>query len=562
MKHLRQLALTLPLAVAAAILPVAAQTLDIPAAQQRPPATLDGKYPYRPDCNQLIPQISKTNPNFTAWGPVRNGQHEIWYGLPTQMAIAQALNQLDAIGLCVLGGELVPWESMDGVASEGMAIADDRTPKEQAVERLKSAPDNADGSSSFGSFIFFGLLAVGALALYERFEDRPWMRRITGESSPALVFSGSPSPMARRPQPVPEDRILDRQLPGNIPDRISHDELLAAQPKAAPPQRTALEVLQASPFTSRSLYGGQRVGKTNLVVMVLRSLAERGVKIFTINLYSVGSEDDEYTKGFKSVRGDLLTMTDENEAIALVENALALAEEFIQYPGEAILLCDEWAGMTGSYGRYVDILTPLIKDLADKISGFSSSGMKRRKALWTIAPEIVAETMEKVGRSVKKLSLCLVAIAPGHVEYWEGEELTFNQELYSQVAKNYPGVLSAPPEDSEHSRIAFINGEWLPLGTKALVSANVRGDAPEAVKATHLDPERPAAAKSLSTDLQTFREWLDKKVGEVIDYNSFNNANCFRKISRSKESYIQLCDKAIMKGWLSQRSEETFFVFE
>ena len=560
MKYLQQLALTLPLVFAAA-LSATAQTLDIPEAQQRPPATLDGQYPYRPSCHQLIPQLSETNPDFVAWGPVRNGQHEIWYGLPTKMAIDKALSQLDAVGLCVIGGELVPWEAIDGISPKGLAIAEGRTPKDRAVERLKSAPENADGSSSFGAFVFFGLLAVGALALYERFEERPWMRRLTGERSSEPAFAGSPSFAARRPPSAPEDRAVEQLLVSSIPDRVSQEELTASRPEASQ-QRTALEVLQASPFISRAIYGGQRTGKTNLVVSVLRPLAEQGVKVFVINLYSVGDEDDEYTKGFKSVRGDLLTIMDEEEAIALVEEAIALAEEFIQYSGEAILLCDEWAGITGSYGRYVEILAPLIEDLADKISGFSSSGIKRRKALWTIAPEIVAETMEKVGKSVKKLSMCLVGIAPGHIEYWKDEELTFNWELYQQVAINYRGMLVPPPEDSEHARIAFVNGQWLPLGTQALVSAAVQSTTAGTAGGALPEVERSPAAKPLSAELQIFRGWLDKKAGEVIDYSSFNNANCFRKISRSKESYLQLCDKAIMKGWLSQRSEYTFFVFE
>ena len=535
-----------------------AQTLDLPVAQQRPPATLENRYPYRPSCHQLIPQLSRKNPNFTAWGPVRNGQHEIWYGLPTGMSIDKALSQLDALGLCVLGGELVPWQSVNGAASP---IDESRTPKERAVERLKAAPENADGSSSFGAFVCFGLLAIGALALYERFEEQPWMRRLTGAHP--IGLAPSQTLPDRRPLAL-ENRSLSNvpstALPtaNQIPGRVSRDELIASRSDNLPSQRTALEVLQASPFVSRALYGGQRTGKTNLVVSVLRPLAERGVKIFTLNLYSVGSEDDEYTKGFSSVRGDLLTLTDEDEAIALIEQAIELAEAFIQHPGPAILLCDEWAGITGSYGRYVKVLAPLIKDLADKISGFASSGMKRRKAIWTVAPEIVAGTMEDVGKSVKKLSVCLVGIAPGHVEYWEGEELTFSWELYQQVAKNYPTVLCPPPENSEHARIAFVNGEWLPLGTKALVGAAMTA------KGTGADsePSGPPAPAPLSLALQTFRDWLDKKVGTVIDYNSFNNANCFRKMSRSKESYLQLCDKAIMKGWLSQRSEETFFVFE
>ena len=91
--------------------------------------------------------------------------------------------------------------------------------------------------------------------------------------------------------------------------------------------------------------------------------------------------------------------------------------------------------------------------------------------------------------------------------------------------------------------------------------SSVQDSAPAVDSLSDTNPP-PAAAKSLSLELQAFRDWLDKKVGEVIDYSSFNNANCFRKISRSKESYLQLCDKSIMKGWLSQRTEDTFFVLE
>ena len=200
MKHLQQLALTLPLAVAAAAAPVSAQTIDIPAAQQRPPATLESQYPYRPSCHQLIPQLSQTNANFTAWEPVRNGQHEIWYGLPTGMAIDKALIQLDAIGLCVLGGELVPWAMIDAPTTSGAAAGDSRSPKERAVERLKSAPDSAGSSDSFGVFVFFGLLAVGALALYERLRTSPGCaayRRPLAYGAGVLVWV-SPSAASRQ----------------------------------------------------------------------------------------------------------------------------------------------------------------------------------------------------------------------------------------------------------------------------------------------------------------------------------------------------------------------------
>ena len=126
----------------------------------------------------------------------------------------------------------------------------------------------------------------------------------------------------------------------------------------------------------------------------------------------------------------------------------------------SILVVDEWTNATASHANYVDLLAPLIKTLASKITAFSSTGMKRKKALWTIAPEMVAGTMEDFGKAVKKLSLCLVAIAPGHIVTWQGQELTFSWELYSQCTKNYAG-LSPPPEDAEESRLAYLNGQWM-----------------------------------------------------------------------------------------------------
>ena len=554
MKHLQQLALTLTLAVAAAAVPVSAQTIDIPAAQQRPPATLESQYPYRPSCHQLIPQLSQTNANFTAWGPVRNGQHESWYGLPTGMAIDKALIQLDAIGLCVLGGELVPWETIDAPTTSGAAAEDSRSPKERAVERLKSAPDSADSGDSFGAFVFFGLLAVGALALYERFEDQPWLRRLTGDHSPtALAFSSGSAqalPAARARPPSP---IADSDIPSRVsPEALSETHLNSGR------QRTALEVLLASPFTSRAIYGFQRTGKTNLIASVTRQLAAQGVQVFALNLSSYGEEDVQYWDGVRSVRADFIRIKDPDAAAAVITEAITLIDEFMECPDASIFVCDEWGYMSASHGGFVELLQPLIKSLADKITGLSSSGMKRRKALWTASPEIVAGEMEDFGKAVKKLSVCLVGIAPGHTDSWEGQELSFSWELYQQVSRNYPGVLTPPPEDSAHSRIAFINGEWLPLGTRALVQATVQ----ESASAADSLSEPPQTVPPLPLELQTFRDWLDKKVGEVIDYNSFNNANCFRRISRSKESYLQLCDKSIMKGWLSQRTEDTFFVLE
>lgn len=549
MKYLLQLLICSITTAAVAVAGLPANAQSIPKEQRHPPATMEGQYPYRPSCLQLIPQLSVTNPTFTAWGPYIGGKHQVWYGLPTGMDIGKAISELDALGLCVKGGEVVPWQVIGGIVStiEGRDYA---SPLEANVERLKSAPDARNSSDTgAGVVIFIALAAAGGIWLMERFENKPWMQRLMGETVIAPASAVASSTQIKREAP--------RALPtaDELPDRISQEALRAGQQ-----QQTALSVLVGSPFVSRAFYGFQRTGKTNLVATAMQQLAQQGIHIYSLNLNSFGTEDDIYWRGFHSVRGDLTTISDSDEAQQLIKKAIALVNEFMADPSPSILVVDEWAPMTASHSEHIALLEPLIKSLANKITGFSSSGMKRKKAIYTIASEIVAGTMEEFGKAVKKLSVCLVGIAPGHTVQWEGQSLTFSWELYSQVNKNYPGVLSQPPEDAAASRIAFIDNEWRDVGTTALVKAGVATVAQPSD--SHSTTTLPTPAP-LSTELQLFRQWLDKKIGETINLQMFKNARVFReKVERSERQYLILCDQAVMKGWLSQFTQHSFYVLE
>ncbi|MEO0373240.1 MAG: hypothetical protein AAF329_01175 [Cyanobacteria bacterium P01_A01_bin.17] len=545
-----------------------AQTLTIPTAQQKPPATLEDRYPYRPACVQLIPQVSKTNPDFIAWGPVIGGKQQIWYGLPALMSLQKAQEQLAALGLCVAGGEVVPFTPVDfdtaSTATTDQLLTDDpRSPLERNLENLRNAPNDPNNDES-GNVFFVLLLAAGMYVLYDRYTERRDTAHQTrdrdrepdrrhGDRHP---FSfDSPYSLSTR-----HENDAAATTDGVIPDRVSPEDLVAIQLGQQPEpvkKRTALDVLCASPFVSRAIYGAQRSGKSNFVASAAKALkTARGVEFFVINLSSYGSEDTAYWSEATAVLGDLVAISEPEEATALINRAVALVDDFMNHPTPAILVCDEWTFMGAKHGTHGELLAPLLKDLANKIAGFASSGMKRRKGLWAISPTIVAGELEDFAKSVKKLSPCLVAIAPGHAEQWDGDELAFSRELYNQVATNYPGALAEPPDTSASSRIACINGEWLALGTKALVAAAI-ADSSEVVETMPVVFPKPLP---LSPALELFRDWLGKKVGEVIDHNAFKNANCFRQISRSKESYLMLCDKAMIKGWLSQQGEETFFV--
>ena len=542
------LSLTLPLALllAAATVPALAQTVNIPQNQQRSPAGLE-TFPYRPACEQLT-AAPGGSAEWLAWGPMVNGEHQTWHGLKAATATNEIYQHLAAAGLCVEGGVVVPLSIADGSIAAAPAEATKRSPMEENIERLRNAPKNReDGDGSGGATAFFLLFGATYLG-YTRYVDQQEKKRLNEEDNAQPVHP---------PRPRAEGFSST-----NIPDRVSPEDLVSVQlghqphPAAPAKKRTALEVLCASPFVSRAFYGFQRSGKTNLVANAANRLKKtRGIETFVLNLSSFGTEDAAYWKDFCGVFGDLLAANPE-AAEALIKKAIALVDEFMAHPTPAILVCDEWTFMGAKHGEHSDLLTPLVKGLASKITGFASSGMKRRKALWAISPTIVAGELEDFAKSIKKLSPCVVAIAPGHAETWEGDELTFSRELFNQVSTNYPGALTEPPATSEVSRIACINGEWLALGTQVLVTA--------AASPNHSNEGVDTFPKplELSPELELFQAWLSKKVGEVIDYAAFKNANCFREISRSKEGYLMLCDKAVIKGWLSQRGEETFFVLD
>lgn len=541
-----------------ALLPAAnaqAELLSLPAAQQKPPATLEDRYPYRPACRQLIPQLSQQNPAYIAWGPVIAGSHQNWYGLPAGQDITDALQALETLGFCVQEGDIVPWQAIEPVSDPLLSVASEtpRTPMERNIDALQNAPDALNQpDSGFVGFLMIVFLTFGLFHVYERFEDTTLVRRLQGKE---------PQRQGLSPKRAFASAGVAREA---IPDRASTDDLLTAQQRATDPTDTALSILLASPFVSRAIFGFQRSGKTNLVATATRRLqTERDVTVFVMNLSSYGDEDQQYWQDVRCVQGDLVTIVDEQTATTLIQQATTLVEDFINCSQPSLLICDEWTFMAAKHGKFSGLLTPLIEELANKITGLASSGMKRRKAIWTISSSMVAGELEEFGKAVKKLSPCLVAIAPGHTAEWGEETITFSTELYAQVSKNYPGALVEPPPTAIHERIACINGQWLPLGTRALVTAGVPGAAETmAEPSPDMSPTQLPKPLPLSTELQLFRTWLAKKAAEVITYDSFKNASCFKAIGRSKETYLMLCDKAVMKGWLSQQGDDTFFVLD
>ena len=124
--------------------------------------------------------------------------------------------------------------------------------------------------------------------------------------------------------------------------------------------------------------------------------------------------------------------------------------------------------------------------LAGRISALTSTGMKRHKAIWSLCPELVAGALKDSAKSIKSLQLVLFAIAPGRECKWKDQIITFNSELYSQVASNFS--LTMPTDEqiqlcNNHNidRICFIDNEWTPVGTLPVLEPQTIPNSPNAL---------------------------------------------------------------------------------
>lgn len=547
--RLQNLALSLSLLLASATGAIAQTTaLPIPAGQQRSPAGIDA-FPYRPACTQLTAAPGGA-PGWYAWGPVVDGEHQSWKGLKGDIAPETIYKMLSSIGLCVDGGAMVPLTLEQAQA----ASSEELTPMQRNLEELRSSAESGDEPASdegFGAFVLLMLAMFGGVQVWERLEDKPWARKLTGKN------------------PNTFDHVPPSLDGPTVPDRVSPDDL-EDLPNAPKGHRSALDCIIHTPFVSRAIFGFQRTGKTNMAVMAIKQLHERyGVHAYVINLnaFTGNGEQTVYWQGehITAVLGDLEEIESADEASALIAKAKNLVNQFTKHHGPAVLLVDEWSGMTASHATYADELQPLIRKIAGRVTSLASTGVQREKAVWTIAPEMVAETMDSFGKAIKKLSVCLVAIAPGHTAKWKTTELTFSSELLGQVRKNFPAVID-PPTDSEHSRIAYIDGQWRELGTHALVTVTAAGAEVGSGQNGPVDaapgglPRFTTTTDGVTGDLKLFLEWLESKAGELVDYAKFNNANKLKAISRSRTTYDSLCDKAVMKGWLLVEGDEAYRV--
>jgi hypothetical protein len=234
-------------------------------------------------------------------------------------------------------------------------------------------------------------------------------------------------------------------------------------------KKTAIDRIKASPYTSRLFLGSQRTGKSYLAAA---AAAEIGVDVYHINLASnLGSDDTEDARYWAGVKASVcckLKRMDEDDAAQKIAEAIEVFYQFEDSRRPSILIVDEWAEIGSQFHRYSYLLDELLKLLANECASLASTGTKQKKAIWAIAPMMVAGDLVQPAKAIKSLKLCYVTIPPGRVIQWtnsDGEDnaVTFDDALFEQVKNNFKGV-SDPGKKWTDDRIVWVGGSWLPVG--------------------------------------------------------------------------------------------------
>ena len=342
-----------------------------------------------------------------------------------------------------------------------------------------------------------------------------------------------PLQMAPYPQELDSGPTVATSSPIGTATKFGAVEVPASPAAEASAQNEtmALSALLRSPFLSRALFGAQRTGKSYLAAVASAEMTKTGVNIFHMNLMSYGSEDAEYWQhAKKSIRCDLPALS-VSDGKPFIKQAIALVAEFVQTPN-SLLIVDEWAYIASTANPHRESLVGLLNDISSQITSLSSAGIKRQRGLWAISPEFVAGSLVPQGKAVKKLQLVYVTIHPDRLVDWNGNAIGFSDELFQQVANNFPIELPNSMELPECDRIVYIDRQWLPVGElpgledskplKQAIKLNDRQQLEAAFKASTPDQEAPIEeaksniskpnlpAKDLMLAIAMLAEWIEQ----------------------------------------------------
>jgi hypothetical protein len=229
-----------------------------------------------------------------------------------------------------------------------------------------------------------------------------------------------------------------------------------------PAPETALEVILASPLQSRFFIGAQRTGKSYLAAVATQRM--QNTAVYHINLASYGEEDEKYWgHAIESTRGDLATMVSESAVRALLDAAMGTVSKFVNHLGSpAILVVDEFAFVGSKFGRWAKAVEQFMGIIANQIAALSSTGEKRQKAIYALAPTFTAGGVEQAAKAVKDLQLCYLAIHKERTVQWLTSRISFNEELHERIKANWK--VADFDLDLDADRCCYIQGQWRAVG--------------------------------------------------------------------------------------------------
>jgi hypothetical protein len=279
--------------------------------------------------------------------------------------------------------------------------------------------------------------------------------------------SAEPLPATTLENPIATAAAAPTVLGGSATPIVTQESSIAVAPSFAVMRNMdPVDVLVDALFSNRAMYGVQRGGKTAYAAKSSAKIVikDSSIKIFYINVFAadLSATKSMFAHAYRSVIYDLAPIKP-FYASAVIEEAAKVFDEFVQTEG-AILVLDEASSIGNVHGRHFEALSPLVDELVGYLSAIRGSTRKRRQAIWTIAPEIVAGSLGQGMKSLMKgFPPVFIAIPKNRNVTWQGQKIVHDTTLQGQLEINYKPLKFAVPE-IDCDRVCFIDGTWMPMG--------------------------------------------------------------------------------------------------